>query len=107
MADSRNGSDIVYENAHIERANGTIKNQYLYRWKITNFMQLCKKLKDAIWAYNYDRPHLAHHKIGKLTPVEFEEALKELSFEQRPELSIFTHSQNNDSSDDSQLKFDF
>jgi len=99
--------NIVYENAHIERVNGTIKNQYLYRWKITNFMQLNKKLKDAIWAYNYDRPHLAHQKFGKLTPVEFEESLKELSFELRPELDIFTHSQNLDSLDNSQLKFDF
>ena len=65
------------------------------------------KLKDAIWAYNYDRPHLAHQKFGKLTPVEFEESLKELSFELRPRLSIFTHSQNVDILDDSQLKFDF
>lgn len=96
--------NIVYENAHIERVNGTIKNQYLYRWKITSFMQLCSKLERAVWAYNYEKPH---SKLGKLTPVEFEESLKELVDEQRKELFIYTHSQNGDNSRDLQLVFNF
>jgi len=85
--------DIVYENAHIERVNGIIKNSYLYRWNITNYMQLSKKLEKAIWAYNFEKPHC---KLGKLTPVEFEESLKEIDFEQREELIIYTHKHNND-----------
>jgi len=96
--------DIVYENAHIERVNGIIKNQYLYRWKINSYMQLSKKLEDAIWAYNFEKPH---SKLGKLSPVEFEESLKELAFEKREELIIYTHSQNGDNPLDLQLEFDF
>ena len=96
--------NIVYENAHIERVNGTIKNQYLYRWKITSFMQLCNKLERAVWAYNYEKPHA---KLGKLTPVEFEESLNEIAKEQRKELVIYTHSQNSDSSLELQLEFNF
>lgn len=96
--------NIVYENAHIERVNGIIKNQYLHHWKITGFMQLSKKLENAVWAYNYEKPH---SKLGKLSPVEFEESLKELSIEKREELIIYTHSQNSDNSLALQLEFDF
>lgn len=96
--------NIVYENAHIERVNGTIKNQYLYRWKITSFIQLQNKLEKAIWAYNFEKPHRT---LGKLTPVEFEESLKELADEQRKELVIYTHPQNSDNSGDLQLEFNF
>jgi len=94
--------DIVYENAHIERVNGIIKNQYLYRWEITTFNQLCKKLEDAVWAYNFEKPHRS---LGKLTPVEFEESIKELVVEQRKELVIYTHKQNDDNSSAIQLEF--
>ena len=94
--------NIVYENAHIERVNGIIKNQYLHRWKITNFYQLRKKLQDAVWAYNFEKQHRS---LGKLTPVEFEESLKELVVEQRKELVIYTHKQNDDNSA-LQLEFD-
>jgi len=66
----------VYENAHIERVNGTIKNQYLKRWDISTYKQLEKKLTQAVWAYNFDRPH---DSLDKRTPVEFEEYIKELS----------------------------
>lgn len=95
--------DIVYENAHIERVNGIIKNQYLYRWEITNFNQLCRKLDKAVWAYNFEKPHSS---IGKLTPVGFEELLKEIVEEQRKELIIYTHNQNDDNSQSLQLEFD-
>jgi len=96
--------NIVYENAHIERVNGVIKNQYLHRWKINSYMQLSKKLEKAIWAYNFEKPH---SKLGKLSPVEFEESLKELAIEKREELIIFTHTQNGDNPLDLQLEFDF
>jgi len=96
--------NIVYENAHIERVNGVIKNQYLHRWKINSYMQLSKKLEKAIWAYNFEKPH---SKLGKLSPVEFEESLKELAIEKREELIIYTHTQNGDNPLDPQLEFDF
>ncbi len=95
--------NMVYENTHIERVNGTIKNQYLHRWKITNFNQLRKKLQDAVWAYNFEKPHRS---LGKLTPVEFEESLNELAVEQRKELIIYTHKQNSDNSNTLQLELD-
>ena len=91
----------VYENSHIERVNGVIKNQYLNHWKITSYAQLRKKLNDAVWAYNFEKPHSAH---GKLTPVEFEESLNELVVEKRPELVIFTETQNSDKYSSFQLK---
>ncbi len=93
--------NIVYENAHIERVNGIIKNQYLYRWEIKNFRDLCKKLQQAIWAYNFEKQHRS---LGKLTPVEFEESLKELTMKQREELVIYTHPQNNDGFNTLQLE---
>ena len=96
--------NIVYENAHIERVNGTIKNQYLNRWTIASFMQLCNRLEKAIWAYNFEKPH---SRLGKLTPVEFEESLKELADEQRKKLTIFTHPQNSVNSKVLQLEFNF
>jgi putative transposase len=54
----------VYENAHIERVNGTIKNQYLCHWNITNESQLRTSLKRAVDTYNNHRPHsaIAHHR---------------------------------------------
>ena len=93
--------NIVYENAHIERVNGTIKNQYLNHWKITNFNHLRTKLQNAVWAYNFEKPH---SKLGKMSPVEFEESLKELSAEQKKEITIYTHSQYGDVLDDFQLQ---
>ena len=92
--------NIVYENAHIERVNGIIKNQYLHHWKITNFSQLRQKLQEAIWAYNFEKPH---SKLGKISPVEYEESLKELSPEQKKEMVIYTHPQNGDTSYNFQL----
>jgi putative transposase len=77
----------VYENAHIERVNGTIKNQYLRHWKITNFEDLKKRLKNAINAYNHSKPHSS---LNKLSPDSFEQYVKELKLAERPKLSIWT-----------------
>jgi transposase InsO family protein len=77
----------VYENAHIERVNGTIKNMYLEHWNITNFEQLQKQLKRAVDTYNNCKPHSA---IGGKTPMTFEQYIKELKDENKPNLSIWT-----------------
>lgn len=68
--------DSVYENAHAERINGTIKNQYLYCYKPASFEELKKMLKKAVEMYNYKRPHQS---LSGVTPVEFELSCKELS----------------------------
>jgi putative transposase len=58
----------VYENAHAERLNGIIKNNYLYPYGPTNVTSLKKLLDKAVMMYNTGKPHKA---LGKLTPIEF------------------------------------
>jgi len=60
--------DSVYENAHAERLNGTIKNSYLYSYAPETFEQLQKQLKRAVHMYNHGKPHMA---LNKMTPVQY------------------------------------
>ncbi len=76
----------VLENAHIERVNGTIKNDYLARWNISKPQSLMRFLKKAVDGYN-NRIHLS---LDKKTPIEFESYVKELPKKQKPVLNIFT-----------------
>ena len=62
----------VLENAHIERVNGTIKNEYLKRWEITNFKALVRFLKKAVENYN----NRSHNSLKGKTPNEYEAYLK-------------------------------
>lgn len=77
----------VYENAHIERVNGTIKNQYLMHWNITSPQQLKTALKKAVNTYNNLRPHSA---LKNLPPNTFEQHINELQGAKRPILTIWT-----------------
>jgi hypothetical protein len=77
----------VYENTHIERLNGTIKNQYLNRWNIQNFKELQDKLKDTIHSYNHTRPHRS---LNKLSPFQYEMELKNIAITQRIPMTIYT-----------------
>lgn len=77
----------VYENAHIERVNGTIKNQYLMHWNITSPQQLKTALKKAVNTYNNLRPHSA---LKNLPPKTFEQHINELQGAKRPILTIWT-----------------
>ena len=65
--------ESVYENAHAERLNGTIKNDYLIPYGVDNYEELIAKTKKVINLYNNHRPHQS---IGKISPYQFEEALK-------------------------------
>lgn len=99
----------VYENTHIERANGTIKNEYLHRKIIETPKALAKALDQTIWAYNTERPH---NSLGKgLSPVAFEKNILQIPIEQRVKLSIYIgeHSikQNNAFYQTNQLNFNF
>ena len=78
---------LVYENAHVERVNGTIKNQYLMHWNITTFRQLQKQLKRAVEAYNQQKPHGA---LNKMTPHAFEHSINQMEEKDRPEMRIWT-----------------
>jgi transposase InsO family protein len=79
----------VLENAHCERVNGTIKNDYLSRWNIQTAEELMWKLPEAINNYNQRR-----HQTIKMTPIEFETYVKELEPVNRPQMEIFTVQQN-------------
>lgn len=63
--------ESVYENAHAERINGTIKNSYLYCYAPATFEELQKKLKKAVYMYNHEKPHRA---LNKMTPVQYRTA---------------------------------
>ena len=58
----------VYENAHAERLNGVIKNNYLYPYGPTNVASLRRLLDKAVYMYNTGKPHKA---LGKLTPKSY------------------------------------
>ena len=63
--------ESVYENAHAERLNGIIKNDYLIPYGPTNYHQLVMMTDKSIMCYNCERPHQA---IGKISPFQFEGA---------------------------------
>lgn len=91
----------VLENAHIERANGTIKNDYLARWKIQTESQLFERMEMAVNNYNNRR-----HRTLKMTPIEFETYVNELSDENKPKMEIFIYKQNVDNPLQLQLNFE-
>ena len=75
----------VLENAHCERANGIIKNEYLKRWHIPNFERLKQLVPKAVENYNNRR----HNSIG-MTPNQYETYIKELDEDKRVILEVFT-----------------
>ncbi len=81
--------NVVYENAHIERVNGTIKNQYLIHRNIASFRQLQAEVDRAVATYNSHRPHSA---LDGATPIAFEQEIKELKDSERTKLNIWTAS---------------
>lgn len=65
--------ESVYENAHAERINGTIKNGYLEGYGPENFNQLRTSTTKAVRKYNHEKPHSA---LNNTSPVEFERLQK-------------------------------
>ena len=59
----------AYENPHAERINGIIKNNYIRHYSPTDFLQLSRMTKKAVYMYNTEKPHSA---LNKLCPVQFE-----------------------------------
>lgn len=79
--------DDVYENTHIERANDTIKNQYLGRMDIGNEQELKRKVAEVIRSYNTLRPHKS---LSGLSPTDYEILLKTIPMEKRFNMEIYT-----------------
>lgn len=91
----------VLENAHCERVNGTIKNEYLNRWPIDNFYQLQRRLKMAVDNYN----NRLHDSL-KMTPIQFETYVNELDEKLRPSMEVFTINKSLDNHLQLALKLD-
>lgn len=95
--------DEVYENTHIERANDTIKNQYLNRRTITSLWELKQEVTKTMETYNTRRPHQS---LDGMTPVAFEAYIKSIPMEARPKMEIYTSSKI-DPQDPNQLNLIF
>ncbi len=91
----------VYENTHVERVNRTIKNQYLKHWRIGSEYQLKRKLRDAVEAYNFDKPHSS---LLDKSPVEYEKYLRSIPLEQRSKMQIFTYDNQKEFIDPRQME---
>jgi putative transposase len=81
----------VYENAHIERVNGIIKNYYLIHYGIKNENQLIKGVEKAVFNYNHHKPHSA---LNKVPPIDFEAQLTTIPKDNRVKIQVFTIKQN-------------
>jgi hypothetical protein len=65
--------ESVYENAHAERINGTIKNDYLAHYAPQDYKQLITLTDKAVKMYNVFRPHSS---LQNRSPAEYELSTK-------------------------------
>jgi len=79
--------DSVYENTHIERVNGIIKNEYLLSYKMDSLKDLRKMTKQAVDLYNNMRPHWS---LFKMNPVIYEESLLQIPMNKREVMYIWS-----------------
>lgn len=75
----------VLENAHAERANGTIKNDYLARYHIPGPGHFPKFVSQAVSSYN----QRFHHSL-QCSPLAYENSLLSMPEEELDEMQIFT-----------------
>ena len=48
-----------YDNALAERVNGILKLEYGLEFRFVSFAQAAQAVKQAVWLYNHERPHLS------------------------------------------------
>ena len=65
--------ESVYENAHAERINGTVKNDYLVYYAPQDYKQLVTLTDKAVKMYNHLRPHSS---LGNISPANYELSTK-------------------------------
>jgi len=65
--------ESVYENAHAERINGTVKNDYLVHYAPQDYKQLVTLTDKAVKMYNLFRPHSS---LGNISPATYELSTK-------------------------------
>lgn len=94
----------VYENTHIERVNGIIKNNYLIHWQPKNLSELKRLTKKAVNSYN----KCPHSSLDQLSPNDFEQLLPSIPMSQRTKLKVYTiRKQNVNIVDPNQLELIF
>ena len=81
------------DNAYAERINGTIKNEYLRYWKPKSLRELQHMLKRAVAHYNSQRMH--SQLPGRMTPLQFEKSLVDLTSQKRPTVIIYAEGNYN------------
>lgn len=78
----------VWENPHIERVNGIIKNEYLRFMNIGSLSDLKRATAKAVPWYNNERPHWS---LELMTPVAFEQYVARIPVQERPVLCPWTN----------------
>lgn len=76
----------AYENAHMERLNGIIKNEYIRPNHLDTFEKVKKQMPNIVQLYNSQRPHL---ELQFDKPTHYEEAIKQIPRELRKPMTIF------------------
>ena len=66
-------AETVYENAHAERINGIIKNEYLIPYNPQSFDELERTLTKAVNMHNTQRPHKS---LKHLIPIAYEKQME-------------------------------
>lgn len=75
----------VYDNSHMERLNGTLKNDYLIPLGVDTKEHFKSILPVIINRYNDDRPHSS---LNKMKPTRFEAYIKNIPRRKRPVTKI-------------------
>lgn len=78
--------DDVYDNAHQERLNGIIKNNYLLFLDTSGLKQVQSSLSETVKRYNEEKPHSA---IQYMTPVDYEIYLQQLPVKKHTVMHIY------------------
>ena len=78
----------AWENAYSERVNRTIKEEYLDRWEIKDFVTLSRSLKIAVNHYNQNRRHKS---LNWQTPIQFEKNVENQPPADRMKMKLYKH----------------
>jgi putative transposase len=81
----------VWENPHIERVNGIIKNEYLRFMTIRTPAEMKRAMATAVNCYNNERPHWS---LGLMAPIPFERYIAKIPVHERPALRPWTEMMN-------------
>jgi putative transposase len=76
-----------YENAVAERVNGILKDEFGLGDQLNDLKEAITQVKQAIMAYNYQRPHLSCH---MLTPIQMhgQQTIKIKTYKQKVQTSL-------------------